>query len=78
MTEQTPHIAMPGISLTDIRKTYGTRQVLGDINMALAGAGQEEIWADVSSLGAECYAPGMPVWCSWHAGAPRVLARSTS
>jgi putative spermidine/putrescine transport system ATP-binding protein len=34
--EGIPHIAMSGVSLTDIRKTYGARTVLAGINMELA------------------------------------------
>jgi putative spermidine/putrescine transport system ATP-binding protein len=34
--DATPHIAVAGVSLTDIRKTYGTRTVLAGINMELA------------------------------------------
>lgn len=45
------------------------------IKMTLANAAYQEIWADVPSLSAEHYAPGMPVWCNWCASAPRVLAR---
>jgi putative spermidine/putrescine transport system ATP-binding protein len=34
--DATPHIAMSGVSLTDIRKVYGPRTVLAGVNMELA------------------------------------------
>lgn len=48
------------------------------LKMSLAGAANQEIWADVPSLSAERYALGMPVWCDWCASSPRVLSKAVT
>jgi putative spermidine/putrescine transport system ATP-binding protein len=45
------------------------------IKLALLDVPQGEIWADVPSDAAAGFAPGAPVWASWLAESPRVLAR---
>jgi hypothetical protein len=45
------------------------------IKLGLAHATEGEIWADVPSDVAGRFTIGMPVWASWNADSPRVLAR---
>ncbi len=44
------------------------------IKLALVGAADSEIWADLPSESVEGFAPGRDVWASWPPDSPRVLA----
>ncbi|MBN8891025.1 MAG: spermidine/putrescine ABC transporter ATP-binding protein [Acetobacteraceae bacterium SCN 69-10] len=45
------------------------------VRLALDGIADSEAWADVASDRADGFQPGLRVWASWDAAAPRVLAR---
>ncbi len=44
------------------------------IKLALGGAADAEIWADLPSEAADGFAPGRDVWASWAPDSPRILA----
>jgi putative spermidine/putrescine transport system ATP-binding protein len=63
-----------GSVAADVRELtfYGS---LTRIKLGLTQAPEGEIWADLPSAVADRFAPGTPVWASWLAESPRVLAR---